>query len=158
MTAAFAPTWALAAVSCLACLAAALVDARTRRLPNPLVALVAACALAQMLLAGPCGLGQPPALPSAPERIAACALTLAALLGAGALWRRLRDERGMGMGDVKLLGAIALWLGAGVAWALALACLLALAANLPRGRRTFAFGPYLALSFAALLALALFAA
>ena len=154
MTAAFAPTWALAAVSCLACVWAARVDARERRLPNPLVGAVAACALVEMLLTGPCGLGQPPALASAPERVCACALTLAVLLAANGLWRCLRGERGMGMGDVKLLAACALWLGADVVWVLALGCGLALAANLPRARRTFPFGPYLACAFAALLALA----
>lgn len=152
MTAAFAPTWALAAVACLACGWAACVDARTRRLPNPLVACVALSALAQLVLCNFVGMSQPPCLPGIAERLISAAGTVAVLLAAGAAWRLLRGQRGMGMGDVKLLGALALWLGAGVFVALGCACLLALAVNLPHGRTTFAFGPYLCICGCFLLA------
>ncbi len=134
------PVLALALASLLvSCIVLGLVDARTRRLPNALVGVVALCGVA--LLGSDLLCREPPAL-----RVCWCAGTLAALGTCETLRRRLRGGRGIGFGDVKLIAAFALVLGSSVIVAVLLSCLLALAVEVPRRRRTFAFGPYLCLA------------
>lgn len=110
--------------------AAAVVDARERRLPNAL-------ALALAAAAAVCALGM-----GGPARLlihAGAAVALVALLACVELiWRRRRGRAGQGMGDIKLVGALALAdpraaLGSyalGLA-ALAVCCLAARRASLP---------------------------
>lgn len=78
---------------------AALIDARTRTYPNALAGAVALTSAALALaLDGPARL----------VRGAACALgVLVLLIGLELLWRR-RGSRGIGMGDLKCLGALML--------------------------------------------------
>lgn len=84
-------------------------------------------------------------LPAAGERLACAAICVVGGVGGELLWRKRHGNRhGMGMGDIKLLGAVALWIGFLVWVALAAACMLALVCEAPRGRRAFAFGPYIA--------------
>ena len=62
------------------------------------------------------------------------------------LYRQARGAEGLGLGDVKLLGALAVWRQAGVAWVLLLACASALLwIGLTRHRQRLAFGPFIAL-------------
>lgn len=128
----------------LPCLIAVLFDIRSRRIPNACVVALASGALLQMLLDA---LGALPAdLVLAPygERLAWSAAVAAGGFGLEVAWRHLHGgAHGMGFGDIKLFSAMALWLGAGVLWAVLLACLLALAVELPRKSRAFAFGPYI---------------
>ena len=135
-----------------ACLVwAAAVDLRERRIPNGAVLALAIGSLAQMALAA----GGAPvlsALSGAGERLACAAVLVAATTAFECFWRASRGGvHGIGMGDVKLLGACALWVGAAVLIVVALACLVALCCELPRRRLTFAFGPYIALAFGACL-------
>ena len=129
----------------------ALVDARERRIPNAAVTAVALAALVQMTLAlalpevavgayGSMGLAD------APSRLGWGVGSLLALSLGEALWRRARGTHGMGAGDIKLIGALALWLGPFIVAALTLACAAGAVVALVRRQRTFAFGPYLALS------------
>jgi leader peptidase (prepilin peptidase)/N-methyltransferase len=116
-----------------------LVDLRTQRLPDPLVAVVAAAAL---VLAA---LGQSSRLA---EGMCAAALTFAVLEGLRRAFLHLRGRGGLGGGDVKLLSALALWLGLLTPAALALAAILGLVqvmALRPQGGR-IAFGPAIALA------------
>ena len=134
--------WALAAhVILLALLAAAaVIDARERRLPNPLAAAIALAAAACSLASG------------GPARLAGNALfalaVLAALAGFELAWRRARGSAGQGMGDVKAVSALALAspLGALAAYALALAALAATCAV--RRERALPLMPFLAAAFA----------
>ena len=78
------------------------------------------------------------------ERLFCAAAALAVGYGFELAWRRARGgAHGMGFGDIKLLAAVSLWLGPAILWVVFLSCLLALAVELPRGRRAFAFGPYI---------------
>lgn len=66
----------------------------------------------------------------------------------GALYERIRGRQAMGAGDVKLIGALALFLGpARLVVCLIAACVFALAASLISRSRTFPFAPALALAF-----------
>jgi leader peptidase (prepilin peptidase)/N-methyltransferase len=118
----------------------ALIDAEHRIIPNTLTAAAAATALALAAITDPGGL---------PERLIAAA-------GAGGVFLAiaLAAPGGMGMGDVKLVGVLGLYLGAGVVPALFVAlvsgCLVGIAVmarrGVARGRRTaIPFGPFLAL-------------
>lgn len=85
-------------------------------------------------------------------------LALAVLLLAVLVETRLRAAGyfGMGMGDIKYIAAWATVLGWYVFPALALACLFGAAWALTQGKRTFAFAPWLSLSFLATLFFILF--
>ena len=126
---------------------AVVVDLRDRRIPNGCVWLIA---LGGLLQWGLCAVD--PAAPFswlAPgiERLLCCLGCLGVGVAAEMLWRRRHaGAHGMGMGDIKLLAAVALWIGSAVFVAVGAACLLALAVETPRGCRTFAFGPYIAVA------------
>lgn len=127
-------------------LALALLDARRRWLPDRLTATLALLGIAAGLA------GLPPGLT---DRLigGAAALLLFAFVRRG--YRRLRGREGMGGGDVKLFGAIGLWLGwqalPMVVLAAAMGGLLAALALKVAGRRIDAtsslpFGIFLALA------------
>ncbi len=122
------------------CVALCRADLRERRLPNALVAALWACF-------GLLCLALSPDLAAFGASLAWGLGTLVVLTGVELAWRRVSGgSHGVGLGDVKLLGAFALMLHGYVLVQVGLACILALVANLPRGRRTFAFGPYLCLA------------
>lgn len=83
-------------------LALALLDARHLWLPDRLTLLLLAAGLA----AGALGLA-----PALADRAIGAAVGLAALALIASAYARLRGRDGLGMGDVKLLGAIGAWLG-----------------------------------------------
>jgi len=122
-----------------ALLAAAVVDLRIRRLPDPLTLAVALAGAGLAAGRGPGALAG-----------GAVAATLAALvlLAIRALSARRSGEPGLGLGDVKLIAALALWLGPATPLMVVFAAGLGLlAAGLDRGgepRRPF--GPALALA------------
>ncbi|KSB91799.1 hypothetical protein AS593_07185 [Caulobacter vibrioides] len=127
---------ALLALLGLTLLAASFVDAATMRLPDALTATVAAASTVLAWLGGRLAEG------------AACALAaLVVLLVLRAVLARRAGRQALGLGDVKLAAALALWLGAATPWFLVLAALGALVVILVRrpadGR--LAFGPSLAL-------------
>lgn len=80
--------------------AAAVVDVRERRLPNAL-------ALALAVAAAVCALGAGGSVRLLAHVGAAAALVVL-LAGIELVWRRCRGRAGQGMGDVKLVGALAL--------------------------------------------------
>lgn len=119
----------------LVLVAASVIDQRTQRLPDPLTLAVALFSLGLATLNGRVLVG-----------IAAAAITVGLLEGLRYGFLRLRGRAGLGAGDVKLLGALALWLGPATPWAIALAALVGLlvvAISRPVGGR-IAFGPLIA--------------
>jgi leader peptidase (prepilin peptidase)/N-methyltransferase len=123
----------------LALLASSIVDMRSQRLPDGLT-----------LAAG--GIG---ATLAAQRSIESLLIGCATAAGAFALlelvrrgYQRFRSEPGLGFGDVKLVSALAIWLGLAIPWALVLAAvggLVGMVIFRPR-RRRLAFGPYIAAS------------
>lgn len=128
---------ALVGVLGLTLLTTAAVDARIRRLPDVLTLIIALLAFALSSIGPPerlwAGLGA-----------GAAALLILELVRCAFL--ALRREPGLGFGDVKLIAALALWLGWATPWAVAFASLIGLATFLiqrPSDRR-LAFGPAIA--------------
>ncbi|CAN5304021.1 A24 family peptidase [soil metagenome] len=121
----------------MALLAASVTDVKTERLPDGLVAIVALLAAALAALAGT------RALLTGLAAAIACSIVLQALR-----WvrRHRTGEPGLGLGDVKLAAAMALWLGLATPWAMAGAAaigfLWVLIAKPAIGR--IAFGPFIA--------------
>jgi leader peptidase (prepilin peptidase)/N-methyltransferase len=132
------PRAALLSVLGLALLAAATIDARIRRLPNGLTVAAAAAGLALAWTDG---------VTSLVAGGLAAAGTAAVLLGLRAA-RGRRGDPGLGLGDVKLLTALALWLGVSTPFAVLVACGLGLATApwLRDAEGRLAFGPMIALS------------
>jgi leader peptidase (prepilin peptidase)/N-methyltransferase len=129
------PQAALIVMLGLVLVAASVIDQRTQRLPDPLTLAVALLALGLAATNGQVLIG-----------IAAAAITFGLLEGLRYSFLRLRGRAGLGAGDVKLLGALALWLGPATPWAVALAALVGLlvvAISRPVGGR-IAFGPLIA--------------
>lgn len=137
-----------------------LIDVEHMRLPNPLVAALALLGLAGTLISQLLGWGAVPLVGVGTSGLAAQPLAIAALgvlLGAGLpaaiafAYRLIRGRSGFGMGDVKLLGALGIFLGPYVLLAFFMASLLGAlgGAILGRGRelsqRRIPFGPWLAL-------------
>ena len=168
--AATAATFGLAALwAAVAALLVAMVvtDVRTRRIPNELVAGVcAAWVLMQAtsyLFVGATGLSLAEAaqllglpelllslfsLPGVLTGLFTAAVVVALLAGANALYGRVFHKQAMGVGDVKLIGAFALFLGPlPTLVCVMLACLFALVAAVPLRMRTFPFAPALACAF-----------
>ena len=126
---------------------AAVCDACTRRIPN-----VSVAALALLGLVGNMTPLLGMSLPYA-QGLKSCAVVAlgvtAAFLAFEVIWRAVSGRgAGLGMGDIKLIGAAALTLGAWVLPCVAVACVLAAAVETLRGNKAFAFGPYLCTTFA----------
>ncbi|MBS0297130.1 MAG: prepilin peptidase [Proteobacteria bacterium] len=138
MAAAPWPRMALLGALGLTLLGSALIDARTRRLPDILTLLIAACGAGLSVLKG-----QGVLLEGLVA--AAVAFLLAEGVRRGFLW--LNRSPGLGFGDVKLIAALALWLGAATPWMVVAAALIGLVGFLfvrtADGR--LPFGPSLAL-------------
>ncbi len=135
---------AAAGVLVLSLTAAALVDIRRRLIPD--TASLAIFAL---------GLAMAPA-DHRLERLAVAAVTLAALLAVHLIHRLGRGEDGVGLGDVKLLAAMSVWLSPLFAPLLiALACLSGLAQRTVarRAEPGVALAPHAVFGFLAVLAL-----
>lgn len=119
-------------------IASAAIDWRTQRLPDRLTLAMAGLSAALAWTASPSRVL---------EGLVAAGLTLAILLGLRAVRGRFAADPGLGLGDVKLFSALALWLGAATPWAVALAAvfglLLARAGRDQNGR--ISFGPAIAL-------------
>jgi leader peptidase (prepilin peptidase)/N-methyltransferase len=118
-------------------LAASCVDVATMRLPDALTAIVAAASAVLAWLGGRLAEG------------AVCAIAaLVLLLVLRTVLAGRAGRQALGLGDVKLTGGLALWLGAATPWFLVLAASGALVVMLMRrpvdGR--LAFGPSLAFS------------
>ena len=128
---------ALVAALGLVLLAASVFDLKTRRLPNRLT--TASAALAAALAATHDG-------PSLVEGLIAAAVTVLLLQVLRLGYARWRGETGLGLGDVKLLAGLAIWLGIATPWAVVAASALGLAgvAICPPKDRKLAFGPFIA--------------
>jgi leader peptidase (prepilin peptidase) / N-methyltransferase len=119
--------------------AAGIIDLRSRRIPNRLLAAGVAVGLPLLALADPGSL---------PGRIVAMTVAGAAFLAIA-----LIRPDGFGMGDVKMIATMGLFLGGAVLWAVLVALcagsLLGVVLLLRDGRgaakSTFPFGPFLAL-------------
>lgn len=120
-------------------LTSVLVDARTRRLPDGLT--LAAALICAVLAASHSMTGLLQGLGVA---AAAFAVLQAVRLG----FRRWRGQEAMGFGDVKLIAALALWLGLLTPWVVCLAAVLGLAAMaiLRPADGRLPFGPAIALA------------
>lgn len=135
------PAWRAAPLVALglALLADAVIDLRLRRLPDALTAVVA---IAGIVLAAGRGTS------ALAAGVLAAAISTGLLLIVRSLSARRTGDPGLGLGDVKLVAALALWLGAATALMVGLAAVLGLAtAAATRGgdpRRPF--GPALAVS------------
>lgn len=131
---------------------AAVVDARTRRIPNACCAGVAACGVCLQLARLVTGVIPPLGKPLM-AFVVACAVLLAGF-AVEMLYRRVAGRAGLGLGDVKLAAAWAVSLGWLVVPAFAVACLLGAVWALATRQRTFALGPWLSAAFAGALLLA----
>lgn len=123
----------------LTLIAAVAVDWKVRRLPDPLT----------LACAGFCAtLATLESWQRLAEGLIAAVLVTATLMAVRWLASRRRGEPGLGLGDVKLLAALALWLGATTPWLIAGASILGLllmAIMRPIDGR-LAFGPPIAIS------------
>jgi len=134
------PLWAPAVGLAVVLVAISIYDIERQRIPDGLTALAAILALCGALLR---------------DEFLSSLLTAIVIVGvlwaARRLYARYRGRQGLGLGDVKLIGALTLWTGVEGVWlALALACLLGLAVNalLRRGgEERLAFGPFLGVAF-----------
>lgn len=131
----------LAATFCVPLALIVSADLRERRIPNVWVLILGLGGLLQMA-ALPTFFDW---LPPGPERLGCASLVLLGGFGLELLWRSLHHgSHGVGLGDIKLVAALALWLGWGAIPMVGLACVGALALELPRRHAVFAFGPYIA--------------
>lgn len=128
---------ALAALG-LVLLAASTVDWKVKRLPDVLTAAVAAIG-AGLALAQSAG--------ALVTGLASAMLSMALLQAVRLASRRRRGDPGLGLGDVKLVGALALWTGAATPWMVLAAALagLAMMALLRPADGRLPFGPAIAL-------------
>jgi len=129
----------LLAVLGLTLVVLATVDWKVRRLPDMLTLVAAAAAAGVSFLRSPAALV---------EGLVASAVVAGVLLAIRESGRRLRGDPGLGLGDVKLLAALALWMGAATPWLVALASALGLvtmALARPQDGR-MAFGPAIAIA------------
>jgi leader peptidase (prepilin peptidase)/N-methyltransferase len=142
-------------------LALTFIDLDTYRLPNALVGTLAAVGLIGAALSQATGVEAAPLLPAATSGLLSQPLAssaFGAMLGAGlsggiaAVYGSLRGRTGLGAGDVKLLGAMGLFLGPYVLLALFVGSLVGAAGGLidaarrgePATTHRIPFGPYLA--------------
>lgn len=96
------------------------------------------------------------ALPSAISCVLAAVVIIALGTFAEFLQRKITLKAGMGMGDIKYIGAWAMTLGWLVVPALALACLFGACYALCAKQKTFALGPWLSFAFITTLLMILF--
>lgn len=140
MTALLSPGWEMLLIALLAytLLAAAVYDAKTRRLPNGLTLVVAVVCAALSLRASAASLY---------VGLASAAAAWLILMGLRRM-RLGRRDPGLGYGDVKLICALALWLGLQTSAMLAMAAILGLVAVavLRPADRRISFGPAIALA------------
>jgi leader peptidase (prepilin peptidase)/N-methyltransferase len=145
-------TYAFFATLCALLAIAAAVDLRTHRLPDALNAAIAVlgCAFVAVTHA--------PVL----DALIGAAFGYGLIWGVNALYRARRGRDGVGMGDAKLLAAGGLWVGwFGVPFVVLIAASLALATlavSALRGKALaptdrIAFGPFLAVALAVVVAL-----
>lgn len=117
-------------------LASAVIDAKTLRLPNVLTLAAALLALGLAVVRD--------------QVIEGCiaAIVIGGALAGLRLAVRSGREPGLGLGDVKLAAALALWLGAASSWMLVVAAALGLVAMKFRPPATgkLAFGPWIAVA------------
>jgi len=127
----------LALLLALVLLASATIDARVQRLPDQLTLAAAVLSAILGLLTGRLLWG-----------VFAAAVATAVLLAARVLFRQRRGDPGLGLGDVKLIAALALWLGLATPWAIVGAAMLGLGAHgiLRPSDGRIAFGPAIAAS------------
>lgn len=127
-------------------LVVAIVDARSGRIPDGANAAILGLGLARALMAGP---------EAAAGRLLDAAIVVALLLLLRWAYRHRRGRQGLGLGDVKFLGAATVWTGlAGLPFLVLGASLAALLgvglAGLRRGglgwTTRLRFGPYLAVA------------
>lgn len=142
----------------------AFIDIDTMRLPNPLVTILAGWGGAAVVLAQFAGVPSGPIVgvasagPLAAPVVAALAGVILGgglTLGFAMLYGSVRGKAGFGMGDVKLLAALGLYLGPYVIFALFAGSVLGAVGGVLQVRRAasdealvhrrFPFGPYLAL-------------
>lgn len=125
------------------------IDWETYRLPNPLVLALAICGVGSTGLIAAFWPGSPDILGPGAALLGAAA-GLFSLLAVRQLSLLLLKQEGLGLGDVKLMGAVGLYLG----WertllAIFLACVAGLVLAIPvqklKGSREIPFGPWLAL-------------
>lgn len=123
-------------VLCLLLVVSALIDLKTLRLPDLLTLAIAICAL---ILAVPSG-----HLVSG----AIAAVVAAGILYSLKLWLERRHAKPMlGLGDIKLVAALALWLGLRTPAMIAVAAILGLAVVLVQKRKgAIPFGPMIAVA------------
>lgn len=123
----------------LVLLASALVDAKTRRLPDLLTLVIAIVGL---------GLSASRSTMALAAGCIAAVLAFAILEGVRRIFAVARGQVGLGFGDVKLIAALALWLGVVTPWAVAIAAVATAAVALarPSADGRIAFGPAIALS------------
>ncbi len=121
---------------CLLLLVSALIDLKTFRLPDLLTLAIAACALILALLGGHLLAG------------IIAAVTAAAVLYCLKLWLERRHAKPMlGLGDIKLVAALALWLAWRTPAMIAVAAILGLAVVLVQKRKgAIPFGPMIAVA------------
>lgn len=133
------PAGVLMAAMAAALLAASVVDVRRLKLPDNLTAIVAVCAAGMAWGRGP---------EAMIEGVVAAVVTVGLLVGLRWVFAQSGGDPGLGLGDVKLIAALALWLGALTAWMVAAAALMGLALMVVRRprRAKLAFGPMLAIS------------
>lgn len=133
------------------------IDLDHLRLPNPLVALLAAVSLVAAAVAHSTGLAVGPLTYETGDAfLPLTSAAFGALLGAGlsalmaAAYAAVRRRKGLGMGDVKFLGALGLLLGPYVLLALFIGSIIGMIVGLLGGRsvrlseRRIPFGPWLA--------------
>jgi leader peptidase (prepilin peptidase) / N-methyltransferase len=125
----------LAAIG-LALLATSIADLRTRRLPDVLTAAIAVLGV---------GASVQRSQAAAVEGLVAAVVSFVLLEGLRRGFAALRGKPGLGFGDVKLIAALALWIGLATPWAVALAAALGLLASrfmrVADGR--LPFGPFI---------------
>jgi leader peptidase (prepilin peptidase)/N-methyltransferase len=125
------------AVIAASLLAGSVHDARTWTLPRATTGLTAAAALALAAWHG---------ADSLVVGLVAAATTFAVTKTLAVLYQRRNGRVGFGDGDVLLLSALAIWLGAATPWMVLIACGMGLAFALTGRHRRFPFGPMIALS------------
>jgi leader peptidase (prepilin peptidase)/N-methyltransferase len=129
----------LSGVLGLVLLTSAVIDWKIGRLPDLLTTVVAGAGA---------GLAVQTSMEALTVGVASSIVTMLALLGLRFARRAFRKDPGLGLGDVKLAGALAIWLGLATPWMVAgaaLASLLVLAPRAAPGER-LPFGPALAIA------------